>query len=153
MPNWCYNKVTIRANAATRAKIREFLKGKTYYRNFTPDPNTIMPLLSRDTIFSFHNVIPQPDHMLDREDPRRKTSVPQEEGEGWYDVSFVETKVSMTYAFDTAWAPVSPVIQELSRMFPTAHITLTYREEGMGFKGTETYKGGEILTDNHVEIY
>lgn len=163
MPNWCYNKVTIRAKKEVRDEIQKFLKGMHFYRPFSPKADEIMPLESCETIFSFHSVIPQPDDLLDEEDPRRKSNVPRMKDNdrgmpGWYNwrvenwgtkwdvtqVGFYETKVSMTYEFETAWSPVIPVIQALSEKFPNAYITLTYKEEGMGFGGSISFKDGMI---------
>lgn len=50
----------------------------------------------------------------------------------------------MVYCFDTAWSPPSPVIAELSRMFPKVYVTLKFIEAGVGFAGYEVYKSGEI---------
>lgn len=166
MPNWCYNKITIRANDKTRNEIKEFLKGKVYCRPFTRMVDEVAPLESADTIFSFHSVIPQPDHLLDEDDPRRLTKTPKVESGNdvmpdWYnwrvqhwgtkwdvtDVYLRETKVSMSYEFETAWSPAEPVVRRLSEKFPNAYITLTYNEPGMGFKGSISFKDGEVMRE------
>ena len=166
MPNWCYNKVTIRANEQTRNEIKKFLKGKVYYRPFARNEGEVTPLESADTIFSFHNVIPQPDALLDPEDPRRKTNDVMKNGNkdvmpDWYnwrvenwgtkwdvtDIAFHETKVSMSYEFDTAWSPPTDVIRALSELFPTAYITHTYKEPGMGFGGCMAFKDGDLMRE------
>ena len=164
MPNWCDNRVTIRAGKETREKIKEFLCGMQYYRPFSATGDT--PLIGHETKFSFHNVVPQPDELLDQEDPRRKTNVPSRKDDGingsmpeWYnwrvdnwgtkwDVSDVwmgESKVSLTYSFETAWSPPERVIRALSERFPNASITLSYHEPGCGYKGSITFKEGDVV--------
>lgn len=168
MPNWCYNKITIRAGAETRKKIRNLLQGKQYYRAFSADSTVTTPLSAADSEFCFHNIIPQPDFLLDKEDPRRKTDAPYIEGDntmpGWYtwrvdnwgtkwdvsEVSVHESTVALTYHFDTAWAPPEPVIRRLSEMFPNAHITLYFDEPGCIGKGSIQFKDGEVVKETGV---
>lgn len=56
----------------------------------------------------------------------------------------------ITYSFDTAWSPPVPVFLELSRQYPTAKISLSYREEQM-WGGHVRYLNGEITEDNYYE--
>ena len=164
MPNWCHNRVTIRAGENTRDEIKQFLCGMQYYRPFSSTGET-NPLVGHETQFSFHNVIPQPDDMLDPEDPRRRTNMicrandqPDNGGmpewyewrvENWgtkWDVSDVwigESKVALIYEFETAWAPPLQVISALSERFPNASITISFNEPGMQYKGSITYKEGD----------
>lgn len=176
MPNWCYNRVVIRGNNARRESIQSFLEGLIYTRPFKgveTDENdqnkpkfVYHPMQGFPTAFSFHNVIPQPDNLLDPADPRRRTDVPQTENKDgpmpdWYewrlenwgtkwDVTEVEvstTNSTLTYEFDTAWAPPTPVIQKLSALFPDVRITLHYNEPGMGFGGSIVFKDGYVIKE------
>lgn len=166
MPNWCYNKITIRAGEKVRNEIKKFLKGELYHRPFDRE-GKVLPLEPYTTHFSFHNVIPQPDHLLESDDPRRTSNVPRAKDNKdtgmpeWYnwrcnnwgtkwdvsDVAMSESKVALIYEFDTAWAPPEPVIRRLSALFPSAYITMTFSEEGMGFKGSASYKEGMIVKE------
>lgn len=168
MPNWCHNRVTIRAGAGLRQEIKEMLCGMQYHRPFSPDlENT--PLVGHESKFCFHNVIPQPDNLLDEADPRRKTNTPRVRDEdrsmpGWYtwrcdnwgtkwevsDVWMDESKVSLTYEFETAWAPPEQVIQALSQKFPEAYIILAFNEPGCIGKGSVHYKDGEVVRGTGV---
>jgi hypothetical protein len=168
MPNWCSNKITIRAGAETRKKIKNLLLGTEYYRPFNVVEKT--PLTSNETLFSFHNVIPQPDCILDPEDPRRKSDIPQSDPKGampeWYswrvnnwgtkwsvsEVHMSETDTSLTYWFETAWAPPEPVIRRLSEMFPNAYIILSFDEPGCLGRGATHYKDGEVVKETGVGV-
>jgi hypothetical protein len=66
------------------------------------------------------------------------------------DIGFEEKPGSMTYSFDTAWAPPEPVIQRLSEMFPDANILLSFYEPGCIGRGSITYKGGDVVKETGV---
>jgi hypothetical protein len=53
-----------------------FCVAREYGRPYSTDGNKT-DLIGSETDFSFHNVIPQPDYLLDPEDPRRLTDIPQ----------------------------------------------------------------------------
>jgi hypothetical protein len=171
MPNWCSNKITIRANKKTREEIKKFLCGMIYHRQFSPNHGEITPLQGYPTLFSFHKVIPQPDFILDPEDPRRLSDAPKSEektdgmpdwwnwrvnnwGTKWdtTEVDLVETEVSMTYTFDTAWAPPEPVVRRLSEKFPNAHITMSFYEPGCIGRGSASFKDGFIVRETGVGV-
>jgi len=48
-------------------------------------------------------------------------------------------------SFDSAWSPPVEGIFNLSKIFPTLTFKMSYKEEGMGFKGTEKMKDGKVL--------
>lgn len=61
------------------------------------------------------------------------------------DPEFVsQTKSNVTIGFNTAWSPPVPVIAALAAKFPTLSFVHKFWEGGMGYKGTHTYKNGEI---------
>ena len=178
MPNWCLNKVRIRAKKETLEAIKTALKGTDYVRPFSPNGES--SLTAVESIFCFHSIIPQPDEILDPSDPRRKaTKMSSSEildrlgkkddvmPEWWHwrvnnwgtkwsvhgdDIGFEEKKGTMTYSFDTAWAPPEPVIRQLSEMFPDANILLSFYEPGCIGRGSATYKGGEIIKETGVGV-
>ncbi len=59
--------------------------------------------------------------------------------------------VEITYTFDTAWSPPTPVIAKLSEMYPTVSITHSYIEEGYVFAGEVMYQAGEVVSSNETE--
>ena len=178
MPNWCLNKVRIKAKPATLAAIKNALKGVDYIRPFNFEEKKDGELTPVESIFCFHNIIPQPDEILDPEDPRRKEKMSSAEilerlskkeekgmpewwnwrvnnwGTKWSvnsdNIELEEKKGSLTYRFETAWAYPEPVIQRLSEMFPDADILLSFYEPGCIGRGSVTYKGGEIIKETGV---
>jgi hypothetical protein len=171
MPNWCLNRVRIRAKKETLEKIKATLKGVEYARPFNFEKGSEGELVGSETLFSFHNIIPQPDETLDRDDPRRVNksltsdqlldALSKKEGvmpDWWHwrvnnwgtkwsvvDVDLVEKKGCIVYSFDTAWAPPEPVLTRLSEMFPDANILLSFYEPGCIGRGSVTYKDGEVI--------
>ena len=71
MPNWCCNKIRIRAKKVTLEAIKEAVKGVDYTRPFIVEERRNGDMTPVDCIFCFHSIIPQPDEILDPEDPRR----------------------------------------------------------------------------------
>ena len=57
----------------------------------------------------------------------------------------------VTYYFDTAWSPPTPVIKKLGELFPTLDIYMHYQEEGMMFEGELQISGGEVISENEWE--
>lgn len=168
MPNWCYNRVSIRASSKVLNEIEKFVAGKQYHLPteclFTK--NKDVDLVESDCKFSFHSIIPQPDELLMQRDPRRRSSVPytgdrtdNDVMPDWYnwrnsnwgtkwevsDVSMLKGASSLVYEFETAWAPPEPVIARLSHLFPTARITLSFYEPGCIGRGSVIYKDGEVV--------
>ena len=118
MPNWCENSIVIESDEETLKEIKEFVAGD-------------------NSEFSFFSILPH---------------------EGEWDYNWcvnnwgtkwdagtahrVETPGSLTYYFNTAWAPPEPVIERLSELFPKATIRHAYDEPGMDFGGYTIYAGG-----------
>lgn len=178
MPNWCMNRVRIRAKKETLEAIKATLKGFEYSRPFNFESKSEGELVGSETLFSFHNIIPQPDEILDRDDPRRVNksmtsdqlldALAKKEGtmpDWWHwrvnnwgtkwsvaDVDLVEKKGFIVYSFDTAWSPPEPVLCRLSEMFPDANILLSFYEPGCIGRGSITYKGGEIVNQTGVGV-
>ena len=53
--------------------------------------------------------------------------------------------------FQTAWSPITPVIEKISEMFPSLEFRYAYIDEGMGYAGVDTWKAGEIVKENSVD--
>tara|TARA_Y100001951_G_scaffold9047_1_gene5680 strand:+ start:176 stop:787 length:612 start_codon:yes stop_codon:yes gene_type:complete len=65
---------------------------------------------------------------------------------GW--VRTEETAVELR--FDSAWAPPSGLIADLSEKFPLLTFVLEYSEPGMGFLGAEAYQKGKEVASHYV---
>ncbi len=185
MPNWCSNTLTIYGTEDKTAPVCESMKGVLYSQHMVSATGKISTIeyFTEPTPFSFHSVIPQPDHMLDECDPRR-TGSPAKSDEliatlantggvmpDWYnwrcekwgtkwdlsaDNIFVEKRSrSVLYSFETAWSPPYPVVAALSAKFPSVKMRIQFQEGGMGIKGSITYLGGKVVgaTGDGEEAY
>jgi Ferredoxin-like domain in Api92-like protein len=69
---------------------------------------------------------------------------------GCYDSVLVsKTSKQLKYNFNSAWSPITPVIQHLSTLFPENTFDMKYYECGSGFKGHVLFQNGEALIDIH----
>ncbi len=131
MPNWCSNTATINAPKPVIDEIRSILEDQD-----------------------------QDSRLLKWMRP-----MPKDQEENWYDwcVSNWGTKWdianafigddteedSITFSFDTAWAPPIEAFRHWAQKDGRVTYRLTYMEEGMGFVGWDAYDG-EYFDDDHV---
>lgn len=135
MPNNCYGKLKILANGPRIEEVLWFIR-------------------SENRLFDFNKVIPMPDYIY-------TGSIGPEEKErygknNWYDWSWehwgtkwnaVDVSVDGdSLYFWTAWSPCSPVILELSRIFPDVGFMYYFLDEGGFFSGIECYSEGRLAT-------
>ena len=117
MPNWCSNKIVVSGDLT---KFKTWLNG---------EPLTL------------NKIVPMDQALL--------------EGEGWYDwrIENWETKWdveaiaedlgdTITFSFESAWAPPTIVFAKLAKSFPEIKIVHSYLEEGMCFVGKVAYAKG-----------
>ena len=65
---------------------------------------------------------------------------------GLYEISLEEGNPEdgrLEYTFQSAWVPPIPVIQAMSKQFPSLTFALDYFEEGGGFMGSCEYEDGQ----------
>jgi hypothetical protein len=65
---------------------------------------------------------------------------------GIYDIELTDDDSesgSLTYFFLTAWSPPIPVVQAMSKQFPSLSFALDYFEGGAGFMGSCVYENGQ----------
>ena len=133
MPNWCSNVVTI--NTGGSPELNERLK------NALSDDKDL-----------FMQFVPRPKEY--------------DEGERWYgwnidnwgtkwDVNEVfvaddTEEDSITFSFDTAWAPPVDAFRSWAERDGRVTYRLTYMEPGMGFVGWDSYDG-ESFDDDYAE--
>lgn len=153
MPNWCDNTVSITGTEEVIKRLEEFV-GR--------------PLDSHDEkvdepIFALANIKPSTPDL----DPKYAMFPTKGEDDWWsnnvnswgtkWDVfgegvykSRDEGKVS--YSFQSAWSPPTPVIERLSEIFPEVRIEFSYYETGMDFWGIEIYENGELVSEESGEL-
>ena len=153
MPNWCDNTVSISGPDDVIKRLDEFV-GR--------------PLVSHDEkvdepIFSLANIKPSTPDL----DPKYSL-FPTTGADDWWNnnVNSWGTKWDVfgegvnrhmeeghvSYSFQSAWAPPTPVIERLAEIFPEVEIEFKYMETGMDFWGVETYKNGELLGEQSGSI-
>lgn len=137
MPNWCSNELVIEGKPKELSKVMKQLE---VTKSEAVEPSDV-------TSFSCNNVIPRP----------------AKEGTNWYewnttnwgskwDTSEVCADTSqwengiIRYTFQTAWSPVSQVIDELAKQHKKVTITYNYYEGGSDFWGEVEYKKGEVTS-------
>lgn len=153
MPNWCANDLTIKGKPKMLNKLLKTIETTASEVSEARDT----------TMFDFNKIIPRP----------------ESENDNWYnwntsnwgtkwnacDVGFItDGDWSETYdesswesgeliiQFNTAWSPPVPVIEALSKQFPSVKITHKFTEEGMGFYGTYIYRKGMIEVEAQGEF-
>lgn len=119
MPNFCQNTLDV---------IGDPVMVQEFHRRFTMYGCDVVP-------FSFHGFV-QP--------PRTLAGCIDAWGTKW-DVCFGsvigEGEDYKVYYFETAWSPPVPVVHAMQREFPELIISMTYREEGIGFTGEVDNEG------------
>jgi len=55
-----------------------------------------------------------------------------------------ETEVQLMYSFETAWAPIIPVITAMAARYPELEFELKYFESGMGYNGVVKWSNGKL---------
>lgn len=172
MPNWTYNYLDIEGSADNIVALKNQLNKpfKVQHDSWDMESNEMKKkwVEYSNPVFAFWNIIAptnleaygeQPDNSL----PIDKAML--HEGDSWYDFNYREwgtkwdvgvadgeqyseteiyneTKNSIGYRFNTAWAPPVPAIHTLSKQYPECTFTLSYEEE-TGWGGEMTVINGE----------
>jgi hypothetical protein len=156
MPNWCDNTISISGNPVSIKNLKEFVG-----RPVVQDGEEI-----KEPIYSLANIMPStPDS------PPLLGEMSKSTGhEDWYhnninswgtkwDVcgnvymsDYKEGDESIGYSFDSAWSPPTPTTERLSEIFPELTIEHKYYESGCDFWGIETYKAGELVSEEGGEL-
>lgn len=161
MPNHVESSLDIKGPVEDIEKLLEFIKGKDQW--------------GHPSLFNFHAVIPMPKEIVeanrkDQKDDRWYHWSVENWGTKWgaYSVSvyrklptnslrFIQTiskknpKGAARILFQTAWSPATPVIQKLTKMFPSLTVSYAYVDEGGGFASLEKWKDGQLVENKEVD--
>ena len=136
MPNWCMNTLTITGKPKDLSRLMKQVE-------ITPSEETDDHSAQA---FSCHKVIPQPANVdwyswntANWGSKWDCNSVQRDEGQ-WEEGKLI-------YYFDTAWSPVNPVIEALSKEHKKLLLTYTYFETGSDYWGEHEYKSGKELSE------
>jgi hypothetical protein len=156
MPNWCDNTISISGNADLIKKLKEFVG-----RPITDENGKQVEVL-----YSLANIkpsTPDSESLLGKDfeskgqDDWYHNNI-NSWGTKWdvcgnvYMSDYKEGDESIGYSFDSAWSPPTPTTQTLSEIFPELTIEHKYYETGCDFWGIETYKGGEMISEEGGEL-
>lgn len=159
MPNWCSNNLHVEGPKESLDTFETLLKtgeGDLDFNLFIPYPKRYKALddIAKEVTEKLKKEAGNPYHIDWSKIPKDGYN------QGGYDwcISNWGTKwnaceasidrtsdVSMSGWFDTAWSPPLGVLKAMSEKFPDLKFELNYSEEGMGFKGTSVYLGGEEI--------
>lgn len=156
MPNWCDNTVKITGPDDVIKRLVEFV-GRPLTKTYEGKTETI-----EEPIFSLENIKPS------THDLGATTLFPSSGPDDWYHnninswgtkwdvmgegVGFHVEEGFVSYGFSSAWSPPSPVIERLAQIFPEVSIEFSYHEGGCDFWGIETYKNGELVSEEGGEL-
>ena len=142
MPNWCSNELTIQGSPKELSKL---IKKVEITKSEATDNHL-------ESIFSCHRVIPRP---LNKQDDWYEWNVANW-GTKWdlCDVNFdgaVEDKI-IVYSFESAWSPISPVVEALAKEFKQLSFNYAFYETGSDYWGEVEYKKGEVVSEEGGDI-
>ena len=136
MPNWCSNTLTITGKAKDLNKL---MKQVEITESEATSDHYATP-------FSCNKVIPQPANVdwyswntANWGSKWDLNDVVKEDSQ-W-------EKGTLTYYFSTAWSPVNPVIEALSKEHKKLLLTYTYFETGFDYWGEHEYKSGKEVSE------
>jgi hypothetical protein len=183
MPNWCECELKIMGPPALLQQIKEDVTGYEIMDDGNPvaRPNdgpkdmateVVVKLLEKRVTraLDFDRIVPMPAELKDTTSPRDPDKALRKKygADNWYDWSIYnwgtkwnasepdiisQTTKTMTYGFATAWSPPIPVAAALSERYPTARVTLSYWECGMGYQGKMVFKAGEIIRNTEGKYH
>ncbi|MBU2060301.1 MAG: hypothetical protein KKH44_00425 [Bacteroidetes bacterium] len=67
---------------------------------------------------------------------------------GMYETNLdFKSETKLLYTFLSAWTPPIPIIEKMSKLFPTLEFELKYFEQDLEFKGVFKIKNSKIIID------
>ena len=157
MPNWCDNTISISGNANSIKKLKEFVG-----RPITDEDGKQID----NVLYSLANIkpsTPDSESLLGKDfeskghDDWYHNNI-NSWGTKWdvngnvYMNDYKEGDEFISYSFDSAWSPPTLTTQTLSEVFPELSIEHKYYESGCDFWGIETYKAGEMVSEEGGEL-
>lgn len=173
MPNWCDNELEIRGKAKDLIEVANAVKGE----NGEFDFNQILPYPEKFTkldAIATQYMKDNPDDWAGRPKDGYNQGGYEWCANNWgtkWNTSCndnntedaverlskldPETVAILSYTFDTAWAPPTPVMLKLSEQFPKVTVMLSYWEAGCAFKGDYEATAGVVgldITSDYIGV-
>ena len=173
MPNWCENTVNVFGKSDELKKMIELMETENSRFDFgavLPMPESLNVIISGGKKIDGEYIT-----LWRKLEDGTEVAITEEEqsklldeygATNWYDwniqnwgtkwnsgdVSVDEEYEHINYVFDTAWSPPIPVMDELSRRFPSLTFVLRYEEPGMAFWGELEWHEGEMVAVKEGEM-
>ena len=143
MPNHCYNVLTITGKKQELQEFKEYAKGVYPWDKDEQEE------------LSCAKFIPPPQEAIDNYGKVGYDWCNKHWGTKWgcYNIDVQLGDRQLVYTFDSAWSPPIPVIDAMSKQYPTLKFHLWYRECGMGFAGHYVLLGGKVQRDDFSSHY
>ena len=144
MPNHCISTLTISGNSKQLHKLLKQVQ--ITKEEATPSHD--------EREFSCHKIIPRPA----KEDDNWYDWNSENWGSKWdlCDFEWITNDWENGFvhaSFWTAWSPIPLVLEKLSKQHKSLEMTYRYHDEGGGFYGTVSFKGGELTVDEEGEDF
>ena len=121
MPNWCFNKLTVKGALKDVVRFRDAAKGKSLR-----DGIKVVPL-------SFASHVPVPEGEEHR--PYWGTNTDVNDDDTNFSEKLGKKKGRLTYTFDTGWSPPSYWLLKVGALYPTLDLVLSFEEPGCAIWG------------------
>jgi hypothetical protein len=168
MPNWVYTSIAISGSKEQIAQFKE-QAGKSHPDSWDEATNSVV--MKSDDLISFWNFVAPPDEIVFSgeyfgtsgwENGERKGDTPT----NWYNWNndnwdtkwdacnpeiFIDEPTSLTYTFETAWSPATPVFEKMVEQFPDLYFDIHWEEE-QGFGAELANIGGELTITREWDI-
>lgn len=146
MPNYCSNKISIKADEKTIREIADIFSSKEPLNAILPTP---AGLLEQSSPIWAENDSKKSDIKASNFDLYGAEDWYMWRIQNWgtkWDIDVLDLLVSsenISFSFDSAWAPPLAAITELAKKFPNAEIEMNWHEPGCAFMGDAYWADGE----------
>jgi hypothetical protein len=144
MPNHCISELTITGESKQLSKLLKQVQITKDEATETHDERE----------FSCHKIIPRPSK---KDDDWYDWNIANW-GSKWdlCDFEWLENEWEEGFvhaSFWTAWSPITPVLEKLSKKHKTVKMSYRFHDEGAGFYGHYTFEGGVITVEEEGEDF
>lgn len=154
MPNWCINKITIKAEKEKLNKLEQAFKEGKFCSAVLPEPDytkTPVPLAFPEIMALFAKTQAEKEKILENKPSIREDACLHWRVDNWgtkWDIlshDLTRTDEELTAVFDSAWSPPIGVYEKLVK--DGYNVKAWFIEPGVGFGGIYTNGDVSMVTD------
>ena len=177
MPNWVYNTMNV---SGAEADVRQFIADMSKpIPTAKKDPNSTWGTLEgeweidENVVFSFWNVISPIEEDWAEYFTSATNTAPTNNWYAWNNthwgtkwdgrvdetsvdqldvMTYADGKTGVTYRFETAWAPPTPVFEAIAEQYPKLQLSIEWEEEQGFGQEIETNEDGELVITREWDI-